>query len=225
LKSRRAKWIPDEWTFRSKAVADEFERHVREQLPWYEIATSAVVHFARHYIPSGGNVYDIGASTGNIGRAIEPILKQRAARFTAIEESAEMAARYRGPATLEIKNALDFSFERFDFAVLFLVLMFLPIGKRGDFMWKLGTLLKPGGAILVVDKIDTPDGYFGTVLRRLAIQWKINNEIPPDEIIAKELSLAGYQRPINPTVLFPTARQFFQFGEFGGWIIEAEGRE
>ncbi|WP_321900045.1 hypothetical protein, partial [Paraburkholderia heleia] len=43
--------------------------HVHEQLPWYDLATETVVHFARHYIPNGGRVYDIGCATGNVGRA------------------------------------------------------------------------------------------------------------------------------------------------------------
>jgi hypothetical protein len=40
-------WIPKEWTFHSDAVADKFDRHVREQLPWFDLAAQAVAHFAR----------------------------------------------------------------------------------------------------------------------------------------------------------------------------------
>ena len=58
-------------------VARGFDRHVREQLPWYDLATNAILHVARHYIPQDGLVYDFGASTGNIGRALAPILKER----------------------------------------------------------------------------------------------------------------------------------------------------
>ena len=86
--------IPKHWTFRSRKVAHHFNQHVREQLPWYDIATQTVAHFGRHYIPRGGVVYDIGASTGNIGLALKETLDQRLARFTAIEESQEMAERY-----------------------------------------------------------------------------------------------------------------------------------
>jgi hypothetical protein len=40
-------WIPREWRFHSDAVADKFDRRVREQLPWYDLAAQAVAHFAR----------------------------------------------------------------------------------------------------------------------------------------------------------------------------------
>jgi len=222
---RKKSWIPEEWTFKSRRVADKFDRHVREQLPWYDLATQSVVHFARHYVPNRGLVYDIGASTGNIGRHLAVLLKERGAEFTAIEESAEMAARYVGPGELVVRNALDYDFKPFDFAVCFLVIMFMPVGARHGFVARLSSLVKPGGAIIVVDKINTPSGYFGTAARRLSMQWKVKNRVAAEEIIEKELSLAGYQRPIEPEKLFPAAQRFFQFGEFGGWIIESEDKE
>jgi len=56
--------IPDKgkWTFDSKDVANSFDEHVREQLPWYDLATSAVEHIGRHYIPEGGTVYGSGGN-------------------------------------------------------------------------------------------------------------------------------------------------------------------
>ena len=69
--------IPTNWTFETSGVAQGFDRHVREQLPWYDLATNAILHVARHYIPENGLVYDFGASTGNIGRALAPILKKK----------------------------------------------------------------------------------------------------------------------------------------------------
>ena len=47
----------------------------------------------------------------------------------------------------------------------------------------------------------------------------------PEDILRKELSLAGYQRPLDPRMFPPSARTFFQVGEFVGWIIEAPERD
>ena len=55
--------IPTDWTFKNANVAKHFDDHVREQLPFYDMATQAVEHIGRHYIPHGGLVYDIGRST------------------------------------------------------------------------------------------------------------------------------------------------------------------
>jgi tRNA (cmo5U34)-methyltransferase len=213
--------IPKHWTFRSRAVAKHFDQHVREQLPWYEIATGAVAHFGRHYIPNGGRVYDIGASTGNIGSALRETLAQRKAKFTAIEESPEMADNYAGPPELVVADAVSFAYEPFDFAVAFLVFMFLPVANRGSFLRRLQGLTKPGGALVILDKIQMPPGYVGTAFSRLTLQQKLAVGADPASILQKELSLAGYQRPFDKRLLPKTAREFFQVGEFVGWIIEA----
>jgi tRNA (cmo5U34)-methyltransferase len=216
--------IPRHWTFRSRAVAKHFDQHVREQLPWYEIATNAVAHFGRHYIPNGGRVYDVGASTGNIGNALAETLSQRKARFTAIEESREMADRYQGPPELIVADAESHDFEPFDFGVCFLVFMFLPVATRGSFLRRLQSLTKPGGALLILDKVQMPPGYVGTAFSRLTLQQKLTVGAEPSAILQKELSLAGYQRPLDPRLLPKAARTFFQVGEFVGWIIEAPER-
>lgn len=213
--------IPNDWTFQNGNVAAHFDRHVREQLPFYGLATNAVAHFGRHYIPAGGRVYDIGASTGNIGNAISETLVQRKAKFTAIEQSMEMAAKYQGPPELIVADAVSFEFEPFDFAVSFLTFMFLPVGQRVSFLRRLQSLTKPGGALLIVDKVQMPAGYVGTAFSRLTLQQKLAAGAEPDAILKKELSLAGYQRPLDPGILPPSARQFFQVGEFVGWILEA----
>jgi tRNA (cmo5U34)-methyltransferase len=212
--------IPDAWTFRDAGVADGFDAHVREQLPWYDMATDAVVHIVRHYLPEHGLVYDIGASTGNIGRAIAPVLEQRSAKLIAVEESREMAAKYDAPGSVECMDAYEVSYQPFDVAVCFLVLMFMPIGRRATLVENLRRSLRKGGAIIVFDKAMPACGYFGTVMRRLTMSWKLNNGATPQDIISKELSLSGVQRPLNPAVLGPDARQFFAFGEFAGYLIE-----
>ncbi|MCZ7637610.1 MAG: methyltransferase domain-containing protein [Verrucomicrobia bacterium] len=216
--------IPKHWTFRSRAVAKHFTRHVREQLPWYDLATNAVAHFGRHYIPRGGVVYDIGASTGNIGRVLQETLDQRQARFTAIEESREMAERYDGPPELVVADAVTFDYQPFDFTVCFLVLMFLPVDTRTAFLHRLESLTKPGGALLIVDKVQMPPGYVGTAFSRLTLQQKLAVGARPEDILRKELSLAGYQRPLDPGMMPERARTFFQVGEFIGWILTAPER-
>ena len=216
--------IPKHWTFRSRAVAKHFTRHVREQLPWYDLATNAVAHFGRHFIPRGGVVYDIGASTGNIGQALKDTLDERGARFTAIEESREMAERYDGPPELVVADAVTFDYQPFDFAVCFLVLMFLPVDTRTAFLRRLESLTKPGGALLIVDKVQMPPGYVGTAFSRLTLQQKLAVGARPEDILRKELSLAGYQRPLDPEMMPERARTFFQVGEFVGWILTAPER-
>ena len=211
--------IPREWTFENTKVASGFDRHVREQLPWYDLVTGAVAHIARHYIPKNGLVYDIGASTGNIGQAIEETIIERKAKLVGIEASAEMCARYKAPGELVQIDALDYRFQPYDLAICYLVLMFLPVGKRQEFIDYLKSLIKPGGALLIVDKCEAATGYEATVFWRLTLAGKIAAGVDAQSVIAKELSLSGVQRPLDPAMLGDDPVQWFRFGDFAGWIV------
>lgn len=179
-----------------------------------------MAHFARHYVTPGGLVYDIGASTGNVGRAIDDTLKSRKAQLVAIEPSREMAARYAGPGKLVVADACGHAYKPFDFAVCFLVLMFIAPDQRRDLLKKLRGRMKPGGAILVFDKCQPVGGYVATAMQRLTLAGKVSAGVDAKEVIAKELSLAGAQRPIAKSELPRDAIEIFRFGEFAGWLIE-----
>ena len=212
--------IPSNWTFETAGVAAGFDRHVREQLPWYDLATNAITHIARHYIPESGLVYDLGAATGNIGRAIAPVLADRNARLIGIEPSAEMVKRYEAPGEIVCSKAEDHEYEGFDLAVVFLTLMFVEPRKRLQLMNRLRHACRPGGAIVVFDKLEPVGGYLSTIFYRLTLAGKRAACVTPEEIIEKELSLSGVQRPILESQLGGAAYCWFKFGDFAGWVIE-----
>ena len=87
--------IERNWTFKSQEVADHFDDHVREQLPWYDLASESVVHFVRHYLPDNGLVYDIGASTGNFYKRLYDLINDREATYVAIDNSEEMIDKWK----------------------------------------------------------------------------------------------------------------------------------
>ena len=215
--------VPSEgaWSFDADGVADAFDNHVREQLPWYDLATDALVHIARHYIPDGGLVYDVGASTGNVGTAIQGIIEDRDARLVAIEKSKEMSARYKGPGRLVTADAIDYKFEPFDFAVVFLTAIFMPVSKRQALLDNLLKAINDGGAIVLVERMEAGSGYVSTINARLTLANKLRSGATADNIVAKELSLSGVQRPMSKHEIPDHAVEFFRLGDFAGWIIEA----
>lgn len=214
--------IPNNWTFQDDGVAAAFERHVREQLPWYDLATGAVAHVARHYLPEDGVAYDLGASTGNISRALANTIETRRVILHSVELSPQMAARYRGPQreNLVIADIRNIDYQPFDLAVAFLTLMFVPVADRLPLLATLRRQCRPGGAIVVFDKNEAVGGYAGSVLWRLALAGKVASGVPADDIVAKELSLGGVQRPLARELL-DDAVEFFRFGEFAGYLLEA----
>jgi tRNA (cmo5U34)-methyltransferase len=216
--------IPETWTFENSDVADHFDQHVREQLPWYELVTSAVVQIGRHYIGKGGLVYDIGASNGNVGRALAPLLTERSATLVGIEESAAMVERYDVPGFehVEQADAVTYDYKHCDFAVAMLAMMFLRPEDVPRLLFRLRASLTPGGAIVLVERTMPPSGYPSVVTSRLTLAAKAAMGADSRSIVAKELSLAGVQRPLDPRMLASLgAVEWFRFGDFAGYVIEA----
>lgn len=213
--------IPREWTFRSKGVAEGFDSHVREQLPWYQLATGIVAEIARAYVPLEGKVVDVGASTGNVGRALAPMLTARRATLHAIDSAPDMQNVYDAPGTFEVCDATRFNFAsaRADLVVCFLSLMFVAVKDRKALIYKMRTAVEPGGAVIVFDKMVPRPGYAGTVAYRLTLAAKQEAGASPAEIVAKELSISGVQRPMSDDELSGFL-EVFRFGDFAGWVHE-----
>lgn len=205
-------------------MAGGFDTHVRQQLPWYDLVTSSVEAIARHYVPRGGTVLDIGAATGNIGRALSPLLSAREAALVAVEPSAEMRARYRetgAPGRLVASSIEDMEIPPFDVAVSFLTLIFVGIAQRRAVIERLRSAMRPGGALILVEKVEPAKGYAGTVLYRMTLDGKRRAGARDQDILDKELALSGVQRPLRREEIPVGAAEFFRFGDFAGFVIDA----
>lgn len=218
--------IPEHWTFHSPEVANRFEEHVREQLPWYDMVTDAVAYIVRNYLTQHQRVVDIGASTGNMINKLMPLLIEREAYVTAIEDSGAMIdvleERFKDHhnVTIEHADVVTAQLDPVQVHIMFLTMMFIPVHLRATLITRLIANTRKGGVIIIVDKVADHNGYFATVLKRLGMHWKINQGAKLEDVAKKEMSLAGVQIPLDPAML-PNAKEFFRMGEFAGWVIEA----
>ncbi|CAH6841686.1 tRNA (Cmo5U34)-methyltransferase [Vibrio chagasii] len=211
--------IPKDWTFKSSDVAEGFDTHVREQLPWYNIASSMTAHFARNYLPENGVLLDLGCSTGNVSDSCRETITNRNVSVVNVDNSEEMAELFRGVGEVTIANIENFEIPEFDVCVMFLSMMFVPVNSRSALIMELMKNTRKGGLVLIVDKMESFSGYSGQVINRLSLVNKLDAGAKPDEVLAKELSLSGVQRPINPELL-KSFTKWFQIGEFCGYLYE-----
>ena len=205
------------WTFEDSNLANNFGEHVRGQLPWYDLATGLVRCIAENYLSEGGLMYDIGASDGNITKETEDIINSRSIEAVSIECSSEMAKHWAGVGRVEVVNACDYNYKDFDLCVAFLTFMFIDPSRRRGLLNNLRAKIKEGGALIIVDKFNGTGGYNDTILRRMTMRQKLSNGESSAEILDKELSLSGVQRPLD--LDFLRGDQFFQAGEFRGFIL------
>lgn len=213
--------IPENWSFKNQNIVDNFDSHVVEQLPWYPLVTKMVGHLIRSYLPDDGLLIDFGCSTGNITKNSESIIKMRNAKAISIDNSNEMANSFNGYGELVIDEMENFKCPHFDVAVCFLSIMFMKISHRERFINSLIENCNRGGAIIIVDKLQSFHGYLGTVISRLSLSNKILSGCSHKEIIEKELSISGVQRPIREGDVNGFTK-WLQIGEFAGFIFEKQ---
>jgi tRNA (cmo5U34)-methyltransferase len=214
------------WTFETKEIAETFDSHVREQLPWYDMVTDAVRYIIRNYLPEHGTVVDIGASTGHLIDKILPLVTERNGDVIAVEKSKDMITvlnkKFLGRPSVWIhhEDIVNADMHKGEVYVMFLTMMFIPVECRKGVIDAMRANCTKGGVIIVVDKVCDHGGYFSTVLKRLTMQFKLQQGAKPEDVLTKEMSLAGIQIPIDPAILGGDAKQFFRMGEFAGWVIE-----
>jgi tRNA (cmo5U34)-methyltransferase len=214
------------WTFETPEIAAGFDAHVREQLPWYDMVTDAVVYIVRNYLTEGNRVVDVGASTGNMIDKLMPLLLERKAYAVALEKSPTMVGvlegRFANHHNVRVirEDVQTCGWEQAQVYVVFLTMMFIPVHERKRVIDRLRTNLLEGGVLVVVDKVCDHGGYFATVLKRLGMQLKLQQGAKPEDVLNKEMSLAGVQIPFDPSMLGADAKQFFRMGEFAGWVVE-----
>jgi tRNA (cmo5U34)-methyltransferase len=214
------------WTFETKEIAENFDAHVREQLPWYEMVTDAVCYIVRNYLAQGQTIIDVGASTGNTIHKLMPLIEERDAKAIAIEKSSSMVDimnhRFLNAPRVRVKKS-DVTMTilpKGQVYIVFLTLMFIPVHMRKVVIDDIRSNCMEGGVIIIVDKVCDHGGYLSTVLKRLGMRFKLQQGAEPEDVLNKEMSLAGVQIPLDPAVLGNDAKQFFRMGEFAGWIIE-----
>ena len=214
--------VPDSWTFKDKNVANEFDKHVREQLPWYEIVQELVAHTALLYMPEGGRVYDIGASTGNLSDKLREKIEARRIEWVSIDNAKEMAGNFRGVGELTICDATRYAYKRHNLSILFLSLMFLPVSERGPWLRALYDRIKPGGALIIVDKQEPEGGNLQTEMHRFVMRCKVLTGTPAEDILKKEFSLTGIQNPLPRDFFdeYKNVTEIFRLGDFAAWVIE-----
>ncbi|MBD0785789.1 methyltransferase type 12 [Vibrio sp. Y2-5] len=211
--------IPDEWTFKDEQIAKSFDNHVREQLPWYNIATSMTVHFIRNYLPQDGVLVDLGCAIGNMTYSAREVLELRKAQVINIDNSVEMKKQFIGVGELTVEDIENFKIPRFDVCVLFLSLMFVKPSYRETLIIELMKNVNKGGCVLIMDKVESSIGYAGTVINRMSLHNKLAAGCDAAEILKKELSLSGVQRPIKQELL-NSFQKWFQIGDFCGYLFE-----
>lgn len=143
------------------AVADVFPDMIRRSVPGYASMLSVIAQCAQRYSQPDSNVYDLGCSLG----AATLLLQKHSpasSQIIAIDNSSAMVARLLktiqaedSKPIVEVREAdiRDVDITDASLCVLNLTLQFLPPAERDSFVARVAAGTRPGGALVLSEKI------------------------------------------------------------------------
>lgn len=180
-------------------VAERFDDMLERSIPGYEDMRAVVTELAAQYLPKRGTVLDLGCSRGEaLLRVIDAAGGE--ARGIGVELSEPMgdAARARGVHVLGLDLRVHFPAERdLDVVLAVLTLQFIPIEHRARVVAKAHDSLRPGGAMLVVEKVLGASEATGRPMIEAHDRRKRALGYSDEEITRNLLALEGVLVPVT----------------------------
>lgn len=177
-------------------VVSVFDDMVRRSVPGYESMIQMIGLLSRTYGQDNSRYYDLGASTGATTLALALNNTSDNVHYLAIDKSKEMVAQCKKNLVDKIDNLEvicsdinDICIENASIVVLHLTLQFIDIDKRSKLITKIYKGLRPGGALVISEKIHVDDENEQARLTELHMDFKRANGYSELEIANKRQSL------------------------------------
>jgi tRNA (cmo5U34)-methyltransferase len=225
----QAKWRFDE------DVTDVFDDMLARSIPQIDAMRELVCRTATRFVQPGTHVVDLGCS---LGTAIAPLVERFHAtnQFVGIEASPPMVAacreRFRtfvdgGVVDIRESDLRDaYPAVSASVTLCVLTLMFAPIEHRFRILADVFAHTRPGGVLILVEKILGADAQLNALLTGLYYDHKRTMGYTEEAIDRKRLALEGVLVPVtaawNEQMLretgFHHVECFWRCLNFAGWV-------
>ena len=147
-------------------VAAVFDDMIRRSVPGYATVIAMTKVFAEHYAQPDSACYDLGCSLGASTLAMRKGIVQPGCRIVAVDNSESMVRQCRqimdsddSDVPVEVKQAdiRDVAIENASVVVMNFTLQFLSPDQRDTMIQKIYDGLRPGGVLLLSEKIAFED--------------------------------------------------------------------
>lgn len=208
------------------AVAAVFPDMIRRSVPGYDTTLDAIGRLARRYIQPATQGYDLGCSLGAATLAMRHGLSVAGATLVAVDNSEAMLARCRevvaadmatAPVDLRLADICTTPIENASMVVLNYTLQFVPPQRRDDLLRRIAGGMRPGGLLLVSEKVRFDDPAVDRALVTLHEDFKRANAYTQLEITAKRAALEQVLIPDTPEHLLQRLRRA-GFASAGVWL-------
>jgi len=149
------------FTFDDK-VASVFADMISRSVPGYGQTLQMVELLAHQYAQEGSNLYDLGCSLGAATMALSKGASGKACKVIGVDNSEAMVERCKDVlknehVTILCQDILDTDIEKGSVIVLNFVLQFVAKERRLELIQKIYAGLKPGGVLILSEKIAFED--------------------------------------------------------------------
>jgi tRNA (cmo5U34)-methyltransferase len=209
------------FTFDEK-VARVFPDMIRRSVPGYGIILNMLGIFTARYAQPGSRCYDLGCSLGGATLAMRHHLPHADCRIIAVDNAPAMIERCRiclaaddaaAPVELKCADIMDIDIEDASLVVLNFTLQFIEPSQRLALMKRICQGMRPGGALVIAEKIVFDDPQKQALMDRLHQSFKqaqgyseleisqkrtaLDNILVPDTLKTHRYRLraAGFQEP------------------------------
>jgi len=189
--------LPGDFVF-DENVARVFEDMINRSVPGYSTILAMIGVMAERYCQNGSRVYDLGCSLGGASFAVVKAVPDRDYSVVAIDNSEAMIARLQNkiaeegsivPIQCRCENILESEIAIASMVILNFTLQFLPPQQRDRVLKKIYQGLKPGGLLIISEKIRLPDTALDELLVDLYHDFKQSMGYSELEIAQKRAAL------------------------------------
>lgn len=226
--------VEEDFVFNERVV-EVFDDMLDRSIPFYRQVISASAQLLDIYLHTGDTVYDLGCSTGTTLLEFSRLLKDKGLNYVGIDSSGPMLEKARLKAELYLKQDRigfieeDITAMRHSEVGAFILnytLQFIRPLQRERFLRKLFSSLRPGGIVLLSEKIICHDQRLNREYIDIYHQFKKSKGYSELEIARKREALENVLIPFsieeNRTMLknagFTSVETYFQWFNFSSLI-------
>ncbi len=179
-------------------VVEVFPDMISRSVPGYNTIIDTIGRLSQHFVQDNSNIYDLGCSLGAATLAMRKGINAKNCQLIGVDNSIDMVKRckmhveaFKGdtPVTIIEGNIHDIKIENASMVVLNFTLQFIEKSQRQALLNKIAQGLKPGGLLVLSEKITSDDETIDNVLVDLHHSFKRDNGYSELEVAQKRSAL------------------------------------
>lgn len=228
------KTVAEDFTFNERVV-EVFDDMLDRSIPFYRQVIDGQAQLLDDLLEPGDTVYDLGSSTGTTLLELARLLASKRLQFVGIDNSSPMldkarlkAELYRKQQSLSfwLEDITEFNQTNAGCIILNYTLQFIRPLQRESFLQRLFRTLRPGGIILLSEKVINHDRRLNRAFIDIYHQFKKTRGYSELEIARKREALENVLIPFsieeNKTMLrkcgFVSVETYFQWFNFTAFV-------